>query len=286
MTSGLQGKLQRVRRLILFGTIAAAALVLIPSAATATNRQSRNVDEGITSVALNGQVHARVILPATYDDSTTSRFPVIYFLHGLPAGASAYKGNTWLANTMASVGPAILVLPQGARDSDTDPEYLDWGAGRNWETYIARELPRYIDAHFRTIRARSARAIVGLSAGGYGATIVGLHHSGTFSVIESWSGYFHPTDPSGTHALARGPAASAHTLIGVIRRDKPFFAFYVGRDDTRFAGENRALAQELSEAHTPYVFEVYKGAHETTLWQAHAVAWLRLALKHLAPPTR
>ena len=104
---------------------AAAVVVVLAFAATATAtllHQSRDVDERITSVALNGDVHARVILPAGYDDLPHRRFPVIYFLHGLPASARAYRGNSWLVDAMAKVGPAILVLPQGARDSDTDPE--------------------------------------------------------------------------------------------------------------------------------------------------------------------
>jgi len=261
-------------------------LAFAAGAAAALFHQSRDLDEKITSIALNGEVHARVVLPAGYDDSRSRRYPVVYFLHGLPADAATYRGNAWLANALSQLGPAILVLPQGARDSDTDAEYLNWGAGRNWETYIARELPGYIDAHFRTIRRAAARAIVGLSAGGYGATIVGLHHPGTFSVIESWSGYFHPTDPSGTQSLARGPAANAHTLIGDLRHRTTYFAFYVGRGDGRFLAENLRLHRELSAAHAPHVFQVYKGAHETALWQSHAIAWLRLALRHLAKPTR
>jgi hypothetical protein len=31
---------------------------------------------------------------------------------------------------------------------------------------------------------------------------------------------------------------------------------------------------------------VYAGKHETALWRAHAVTWLRLALRHLSPTTR
>jgi S-formylglutathione hydrolase FrmB len=262
--------------------VAAVALTLAAGAAAALLRQSHNLDEGIVSVALGGNVHARVILPANYDDVPLRRFPVVYFLHGLPGNAATYRGNTWLADAMARVGPAILVLPQGARDSDTDAEYLNWGAGRNWETYIAHELPRYIDGHFRTIRSRKGRALVGLSAGGYGATIVGLHNPASFSVIESWSGYFHPTDPTGTHALVRGPAANAHTLIGAVRSS--YFAFYVGRGDNRFLPENVEFDRELSVARVPHLFEVYSGAHETSLWQSHAVSWLRIALAHLEQP--
>jgi S-formylglutathione hydrolase FrmB len=267
--------------------VAGVLLAIAAAAATAALlHQSRDVDEAITSVALSGKVHARVFLPADYDDNPTRRYPVVYFLHGLPANADSYRANAWIADALARTGQAILVLPQGARSGDRDPEYLNWGAGRNWETYIAKELPRYIDAHYRTIRARSGRAIMGLSAGGYGATIVGLHHPGTFSVIESWSGYFHPTDPTGTRPLAREPATSAHTLTSIVRRSPTYFAFYVGRGDTRFLAENEQLDRELSVDHVPHVFEMYRGAHESSLWQTHAVTWLRLALRHLAPATR
>ena len=275
-----------MKRSLWHAALLLAALTFVATAAATLLRGSRNLDERITSVALSGEVHARVILPASYDDVPRRRFPVIYFLHGLPADASAYRGNTWLGNAMQDVGPAILVLPQGARDSDTDPEYLNWGTGRNWENYIAGELPRYIDAHFRTIPSREGRAIVGLSAGGYGATIVGLHHPGTFAAIESWSGYFHPTDPTGQQPLDRGPLANAHNLLTRLRGRSTFFAFYVGRDDGRFLAENLQADRELANARVGHVFEVYAGAHETALWQAHAVGWLRLALLHLAPPTR
>ncbi len=275
-----------MRRFSWYAAAALSALMFAATAAATLLHLSRSLDERITSVALGGDVHARVILPAGYDDLPHRRYPVVYFLHGLPASSGAYRGNTWLAQAMANVGPAILVLPQGARDQDTDPEYLNWGSGRNWENYIARELPRYIDAHFRTIRSRAGRAIVGLSAGGYGATIVGLHHPETFSVIESWSGYFHPTDPTGTQPLVRGPAANAHTLLGGLRGRSTFFAFYVGRSDRRFLAENEQINRELVAARLPHVFEVYAGKHETALWQSHAVRWLRLALRHLAMPTR
>ena len=62
-----------------------------------------------------------------------------------------------------------------------------------------------MDTHYRTIASRRARALVGVSAGGYGAVLLALHHLETYSVVESWSGYFHPTDPDGTSPLD-GPA--------------------------------------------------------------------------------
>ena len=265
-----------------------ACLVSAPGAAAAGLTQNRDVDEGIISVALKGRVHARVVLPAGYDDSTL-RYPVVYFLHGLPAGSVSYRGNAWVISALEAAGPAILVFPQGARDTDTDPEYLNWGVGREWETYVAEEVPRYIDAHFRTIRSRLGRALVGVSAGGYGATILGLHHLAAFAAVESWSGYFHPTDPTGTQPLQRGDAANAHTLIAELRasqkRQPTFFGFYVGLGDTRFRAENVQFDRELTAADVQHVFELYPGGHQTTLWSSHATVWLRLALDRLARPS-
>jgi S-formylglutathione hydrolase FrmB len=263
-----------------------AALVLSPRAS------ARVLDRRLPSTALAGPVHARIVLPAGYD-SSKQRYPVIYFLHGLPAGPATYDQSHWLEQALAQVhGQAILVEPQGARAGDTDPEYLDWGKGRNWETFVSTELPRWVDAHFRTIAGRSGRAIVGLSAGGYGASLVGFDHLGTFSVIESWSGYFHPTDPTGTRSLDRGSdaanaKASVHDLIAddiAAGRLPTFFGFYVGRSDTRFRAENVALNQELDRARLKHVYAVYPGGHTTALWQAHAVYWLQMAVNHLAAP--
>jgi len=272
----------RYRRatLVVLVVLAAAA-----AAGAAILHQSRDLDERIRSVALQGTVHARVVLPPGYSDSTR-RYPVIYFLHGLPANAAAYRGNDWLVHELERAGPAILVIPQGARVGDRDPEYLNWGAGRNWETYVATEVPRYVDAHFRTIRSRSGRAIVGVSAGGYGAMILGLHHLAEFSVIESWSGYFHPTDPTGTMSLPREPAASARNLVGDLRSDEQqeptFIGFYVGRSDARFRSDNVRFDAQLTAAHVAHTFDLYPGAHTTPLWKAHGTAWLRLALRHLS----
>ena len=194
----------------------------------------------------------------------------------------------FLARALAASGrKAIIVAPQGARDNDTDPEYLDWGPGRNWETAITRDVVGYVDQHWRTIRSRSGRAIVGLSAGGYGAVILALHHLAAFSVVESWSGYFQPTNPAGTRVLDLGSAhanaqASAHAFVASLRRSfarRPtFFAFYVGHADGRFRAENLLFNRELTAAHIPHLFRVYSGGHAQSVWVAHAKAWLAVAV--------
>jgi S-formylglutathione hydrolase FrmB len=247
------------------------------------------------SHALSRQLRFSAYLPAGYATSGL-RYPVVYFLHGLPAGESAYEHIEWLRAALDALPrPVILVAPQGSTHEDADPEYLDWGPGRNWESAIAQELPEYVDGHLRTIPNRKGRALVGLSAGGYGAVILALHHLDDFAAIESWSGYFHPTNPAGTQALDLGSAsrnkrASAHAFVTALRRDQKrrptFFAFYVGKQDARFHDENVQLDRELDAAGVRHFFAVYPGAHESTVWSAHAKAWLRLAADHLAPARR
>jgi S-formylglutathione hydrolase FrmB len=267
-----------------------AALLLAGGSSQAATGKAHELDESFASHALNGSLHFEVFLPPGYD-SAHRRYPVVYVLHGLPAGSDSYRNASFVADAVRTVhGNAIVVAPQGARDTDSDPEYHDWGDGRDWETALTRELPAVIDARFRTIRARAGRALVGFSAGGYGATVLGLHHLDEFSVVESWSGYFHATDPSGHHSLDVGSTAaneyaSVHRLVPTLRRafraHPTYFAFYVGDEDF-FAPENVRLNRELWQAGVWHTFRVYHGGHQRSLWQAEAPRWLSLALAHLA----
>ena len=274
-------------------TLALGALVVAGDATTRSEGLLK-VERAIYSPAVAGRLRLAVYLPANYATSG-KRYPVIYFLHGLPAVAGSFRGADFLARALASSGRrAIIVAPQGARDNDSDPEYLDWGPGRNWETAITRDVVGYVDSHLRTIRTRQGRAIVGLSAGGYGAVMLALHHLPAFSVVESWSGYFHPTDPAGEQALDLGSVqananASAHAFVKTLRRGfarRPtFFAFYVGSGDVRFRDENREFHRELAAAGVPHLFRIYPGGHEQSVWVAHAQHWLAVAVDHLARPT-
>ena len=271
------------RLLILAGVLAAIAAAAYAQAAL---RSGQRLDTSFRSQALGRSLRFEVYLPTDYATSGR-RYSVVYFLHGLPAGPDAYHGAAFVERALDRLGrPVILVAPQGSQRPQSDPEYL----GR-WEQALARELPRVVDSRFRTIASRQGRALIGLSAGGYGAMLLALHHLDEFGVIESWSGYFHPTNPAGTAPLDLGShAANAHasahsyvpTLKRTLARRPTFIAFYVGRDDDRFRDENERLDRELTEAGVPHVFRVYPGGHQQSVWSKHAPEWLRLALNHLA----
>jgi enterochelin esterase-like enzyme len=248
------------------------------------------------SRALRGTDHYSVYLPPGYS-SSRRHYPVIYFLHGLPGEPSAYRSIGAIASAVQQSGmQAIVVGAQGARPGDRDPEWLDHGSGRNWETATAVELVHTIDSRYRTIRVRSGRLLIGISAGGYGATLIGAHHPDTYSVVESWSGYFHATNPAGTAPLDLGSEqandyADFRKLIPTLHTrygrwwTRTWFGFYVGTNDRRFRSENEKLYTQLRAAHVPHVtFRLYNGGHDWSLWRAHAVEWVERGLGFASKP--
>jgi len=264
----------------------AAALALAPAGASAPQLQGTIANGTFASAA--GTLGYDVYLPPAYATSGL-RYPVVYYLHGLPAGPLAYETFGYVARAVEQAGlQLIVVAPQGATQADPDPEYLDAGPGRDWETAIAVQLPHVIDSLYRTIPDRTGRALVGVSAGGYGAMLLGLHHLGLFGGIESWSGYFHPTDPTGTRSISSRPWLSAHTFVASLRRafavHPTFLGYYVGSLDTRFRAENVEFARELSQAKVPFLFRMYPLGHTQALWTAQAPPWLALLASRLAAP--
>jgi enterochelin esterase-like enzyme len=277
--------------LVALGAVAAgcgAGSPARPAAPAAVREQS------FYSAALRGVEHYAICLPTGYGEGSR-RYPVIYALHGLPSNATGYQRMgiaSWGADARRAGRPAIVVAPQGARPGDTDPEWHDWGPGRDWESAVATELVGVVDKRFRTIADRHGRALIGASAGGYGATIIGLHHPGTYSVIESWSGYFHPTNPAGDAPLDVGSpdaddAANVHSYVSTARqilaRNQPlFFGFFIGDEDPHFLPENEKLHQQLLAAKVPHAYAVYPGAHTGAFWAAHEQEWIAMAVQRLA----
>ena len=151
----------------------------------------------VKSAALGGRRQlVDVYLPPGYDAHAARRYPVVYMLHGFPGVPTSYfrAGRMGVVEDIlvakARTEPVILVAPYGSTGAFTDKE---WANGvrphEAWETFFARDVVNAVDARYRTIRAGWARALVGLSEGGYGALNIGIHHPGEFHVLESWSGY-------------------------------------------------------------------------------------------------
>jgi enterochelin esterase-like enzyme len=183
--------------------------------------------------------------------------------------------------------PMILVMPFGSTGSFTDKE---WANGdrphEGWETFVARDVVRAVDARFRTIRAGWARGIGGLSEGGYGAINIAIHHPGEFGLVESWSGYQKADNLASIFGGNRrllsynSPLDTIERVAPVLKRAHTFFWLYTGRDD-RFLPQNEAFVQELAAVGLPHRFRLVNGGHNWALWRGNAADSYLAASRHL-----
>jgi enterochelin esterase-like enzyme len=235
-----------------------------------------------------------VYLPPGYGSHPTRRYPVFYLLHGSPGLPNALlltvKAGVVEDELVAKhvVPPAILVMPFGSSSRFTDTEWAN-GVHRDcaWETFLARDVVRAIDARYRTIRSAAGRALGGLSEGGYGALNIGLHHPGEFRVLESWSGYTKADDILaifGHHhsrLAANTPQALVPSAASALRRRDMFIWFYSSREDRLF-GQNVAFARELHRFGVQHRFLIVDGGHTWRAWRANFPAALVAASRRLA----
>jgi enterochelin esterase-like enzyme len=271
----------RIRALAAATVCLVAGVLLTAPLAHGKPSASTVLDQTFYSSQVRGTLRYRVYLPTGYR-SSSERYPVIYLLHGLPSDGTNYRDAKidGVGVSAERAGrPAIVVAPQASRPGDTDPEFHDWGAGRNWESAIASDLVRTIDRGFRTIASARARGLIGVSAGGYGAAIIAVHRPKVFSVAQSWSGYFSPTDPA-ARPLSVGDAAanrraSVHSYVGWLAKTRAVrLQFYVGQSDARFKADNLRLDHELTQARVAHEFGIYPGGHSVSLWSAHERQWV------------
>lgn len=144
----------------------------------------------INSASMKKSIKTVVIKPDAYS-AGDQRFPVVYLLHGFGG-----RYNNWITRVpqlkqLADEMQLIIVCPDGAKgswyfDSPVDSSY-------RYESFVGTEVPEFIDANYKTIASRKARAITGLSMGGHGGLFLGFRHADRFSACGSMSGALHVT---------------------------------------------------------------------------------------------
>src|SRR5437868_856157 len=181
----------------------------------------RAVRTEVASAALGGRRQpVDVYLPPGYGSHPRERYPVLYLLHGEPGRPGAFLMTVRLGvvedelTALHRARPLILVMPFGSTGSFVDKEWANGvGPHEGWESFVAHDLVRAVDARFRTIRSDRARGIGGLSEGGYGAINIAIHHPGEFGLVESWSGYEKADDLGSRSRSASRPSAGCTPCV-------------------------------------------------------------------------
>jgi enterochelin esterase-like enzyme len=249
----------------------------------------------VSSPALGGYAdHVYVVLPPGYASHPGQRYPVLYLLHGFPGQPVQFLNVGQVVTTEARLvaagrmKPVILVMPTGTRSFLADEEWANGiQRGNKWETFVAQDLVRAIDARYRTIASARGRGIAGLSEGGYAALNIGLHHPGEFGLLESWSGYMMASRMPAVFGHSQrvldynSPAKWVPAVAAQVRANRTFIWFYSGASDS-LSAQNRAFAAELSGLGVAHHFFESPGRHNWQLWRGLMPQALITASGHLS----
>jgi S-formylglutathione hydrolase FrmB len=236
-----------------------AAALLVSRDVSAQSRTART----LRFATATGQATVAVLLPADYD-STTLRYPVLYLLHGGTQNHTAFPARSWFTRDASTRG-MIVVLPHlqpflfSARGDQPAPV----------EDLLARELPDYIDSHYRTVNDRRARAIAGISMGGYGAVLLGVKRPDVFGAVGAISA-----------ALSTGnrPRDLGTRLTALTPDTAPYFYIACGAGDPVIAA-SRDLSAQLVQRQIRSELKEVPGGHGWEVWDPQVRAFFDVLAK-------
>lgn len=227
----------------------------------------------IYSKSMHKNVKCVVIKPEAYKNKS-EHFPVVYLLHG-------YSGNysDWVLRApdllrTVDENKFLVVCSDGAFGSWYFDSPID--TTMKYETNVGIEIPEFIDAHYRTIADRKARAITGLSMGGHGAVYLAIRHQNIFGAAGSMSGGvdIRPFTDKWDIKKYLGEY-STHTvnwnnntvinLVDTLQNGALTIFFDCGVDDF-FLQVNRNLHQKLLDKKIEHDYTERPGAHNWEYW--------------------
>ncbi len=223
------------------------------------------VEQGVYFSQVSGkEASYRVYLPPGYDEEDR-RYPVLYLLHGWPYDESHWDllGVDEVADQRIVAGalhPFMIVLP-GA-----DAVYVTTSGGaQSFEEQLVNELMPHIDATFRSVQTREARAIGGISRGGVWALEIAFRHSDAFGTVGAHS-----------PALSANRAPSVFDPFTLMK--EPGVAglrIYLSAGDADWARQaTEELHEALDEEEIAHQFAIHPGAHQEQLWRQHIGEYL------------
>ena len=128
-----------------------------------------------------------VFLPPGYATDKARRYAVVYALHGYSIGAEQWTHEIHVPQTIEGAfalgAPDMIVVLPDSKTVHNGSMYSSSVTVGDFETFVARDLVAYIDAHYRTISNRNSRGLAGHSMGGYGASRIGMKHPEVFGAL-------------------------------------------------------------------------------------------------------
>jgi enterochelin esterase-like enzyme len=245
------------------------------------------------SSALGRTMQYWIYLPGGYDTSQTTRYATAYLLHGGGGFISEWAdyGVFDSADRLMGSGaiPAfIIVLPEGDQEYWVD-HVIDKRTGANgekWGTYTAKEVVPAIDAKYRTIPTRSARALGGISMGGHGAMQLSLNFPGIWGAIGAHSAALRPEGDAPTY-LGFGADFAARDPLALIRAHPDLarqYAWWIDAGDRDpWRTQSTAIHDQLTQLGIANSWNPNTGGHELAYWASHMDEYVRYYARSLCP---
>lgn len=203
-----------------------------------------------------------VYTPPGYDQGASTRYPVLYLLHGANADDMAWtnlgRANLILDNLLAAhkSKPFIVVMPfgYGVPPGETNNTQM---FGKD----LIDDVIPFIQSRYRAYSDREHRALVGLSMGGGQALTIGLERLDLFSYVGGFSSGLRPAD-------------FAQTFANVVKKPDEVNAklklLWVGcgREDGAFAASQK-FSEFLKANNVKHTFRETSGAHTWMVWRRY-----------------
>ena len=233
--------------------------------------EARDVPHGKVEVnwhasKVTGDTRAyHVYTPPGYDPRRSTRYPVLYLLHGNNDTASGWtdvgKANFILDNLLAEkkAVPMILVMPWGHAVPYTGSQSNNT---ETFERYLIEEVVPQVERKYRVAPGRENRALVGLSMGGGHALQIGLSHLELFSAVAAFSSAVPGDFETRFKSLLDDPE-------GTNRKLKQLW-IGCGRQDPAFERDQK-LSELLAAHQVRNTFYPTEGLHNFAIWRRYLV---------------
>jgi len=233
--------------------------------------EARDVPHGAVEVnweksKVTGDTRAYyVYTPPGYDPARSTRYPVLYLLHGNNDTAAGWtdvgKANFILDNLIAEkkARPMIIIMPWGhATPYGGSPS----NNTATFERYLIEEVIPQVEKKYRVAHGRENRAIVGLSMGGGHALQIGLGHLELFSAVAAFSSGIPANFESRFKTLLEHPDKT--------NRQLKLLWIACGRQDLAFE-RSQKLSELLTAHQVKNTFHATEGRHNFAVWRRYLV---------------
>lgn len=220
---------------------------------------------------------AMVYTPPGYDAVASTKYPVVFLLHGFGDDETAWTevGRAhFIADNLIAQGklqPSVIVMPYGHPVPIELQQSIENYFLRNNELYekdFREDLLPFIEQNYHVRSDANGRSIVGLSMGGGHALDTGLRNIDLFSSIGAFSAATPQLETeklSTTYPALSGDNPSANSLRNL----------WIPIGDTDFLLQrNEKFVAQLNELKIKHTFVKTSGGHEWRLWRDYLPEFL------------